>query len=160
MTRGAAKYSLLVALSALSLGLCAGAIVFWIRSFWVCDAYRPAIRQGLVCYQSYRGALHYVRVAPAKLAASMQKYPPPGRSSVPVARAMLWQEWNGPTRESYSIFGFAYTSSIQGYTIGAIPYWRWRRCLRFCRSPRRHELFAGWARCRSSARGAENKSGD
>jgi hypothetical protein len=121
--KGAVRYIFLAALSLLSLGLCVATIVLWVRSFWIADSYRSALDQDLVTYQSYRGRLHYVHVGQERLAQSDQKYPPPGWSSVPASQALLWQEWNGPTHDSYTALGFAYTNSLRAFTISAIPYW-------------------------------------
>ncbi len=121
--KGALSYIVLAALSLLSLGLCLATIVLWVRSFWIADAYRPVLDQDLVAYQSYRGRLHYVHVSQDRLAQSDQKYPPPGWSSVPASQALLWQEWNGPTHDSYTALGFGYTNSLRAFTISAIPYW-------------------------------------
>jgi hypothetical protein len=121
--RGAVSDIFLAALSVFSLGLCIATATLWIRSYWIADAYRPIFPDGLVVYQSYRGGFHYVHVSPERLRESDQKYPPPGWSSIPVNDALLWQDWNGPSHDSYSSLGFGYTNSLRNFTISAIPYW-------------------------------------
>jgi DNA-directed RNA polymerase subunit RPC12/RpoP len=123
MTRGAVRYIFLAALSVFSLGLCIATVTLWVRSFWIADAYRPILDNDLIAYQSYRGRFHYVHVTEDRLQNSDRKYPPPGWSSVPAPQALLWQEWNGPSHDSYTSLGFGYTSSLRNFTISAIPYW-------------------------------------
>ncbi len=121
--RGAARYIIQGALSVLSLGLCILVVVLWVRSFWVADSYRPVDGGDLIAYQSYRGRLHYVHVRDERLRISDQKYPPTGWSSAPIQQALLWQEWNGPSHDSYTFLGFGYTNSLNNFTISAFPYW-------------------------------------
>jgi DNA-directed RNA polymerase subunit RPC12/RpoP len=120
--KGAARYLLLAALGLLSLALCTASVTLWVRSYWICDSYRPRDAD-LIAYQSYQGALHYVHVMPQRLAQSVEKYPAVGWSTVPAQQAQVWQEWNGPVRGTYTAVGFAYTNSHQAYTIAAVPYW-------------------------------------
>ena len=121
--RGTWPRILLTLASASSLMLCVLAVALWIRSFVRADSYVASIDPQLKAFQSYRGALHYVHVSPSRFASSDRKHPPRGWTSDPVERALLWQEWNGPRRDSYTFLGFAYTSSLNNFTIAAVPYW-------------------------------------
>jgi hypothetical protein len=121
--QGAGRRILLALLSAAALGVSAILIFLFFRSYWLCDSYATSVEPELVCFQSYRGRLHYVHVMPSRLSGSDRKFPAPGFSTVPADQAMLWQEWNGPPRDTYTSLGFAFANSLNAYTIAAVPYW-------------------------------------
>src|SRR5678809_136428 len=121
--RGKLPKVLLTLGSLLSLAICIACIWAWARSYVIIDSYVATAGPSLKAFQSYRGALHYVHVSPEKFESSEKVHPREGRSSATVRDAKVWQEWNGPRRNTYMFLGFGYASSVNNYTIAAVPYW-------------------------------------
>ena len=120
--RGASNLLIAIA-SLISLTLCVFFMVVWIRSYWITLSYVTEVEPELIAFQSHRGALHYVHVDAPRLKQSERKHPPLGRTTAPTDAALLWQDWNGPSPSTYTLLGFAFASSVSGYTIAAVPYW-------------------------------------
>jgi hypothetical protein len=105
-----------------SLAICIACVWAWARSFVIIDSYVTTTQPSLKAIQSYRGAVHYVRVSPERFQTSEKVHPREGRSTAAVRDAKVWQEWNGPRRDEYTFIGFALAIN-QNFTIMAIPYW-------------------------------------